>query len=602
MTSLKLALVGLAAAGAAVFASVASGPQPAHAVPISVVALNSEICVTLGVAFGGIPGLNAAVDCTGMEQQSRYQDYATSLTKRPLPVHTTASDFAGIDRDQNQVHEQQQLIVIAFVDDQQSVRFTSPVGNWNGLTGGKEVFCESFTYDPDCDAAGAPGAGDGVVVARLIIQNPSIDPTGAYTLHVVQEGVAIPVNFTIVGKPEQITLTPLFGKDTISVGATPPTAQADVRAPESTPDAPGFVKADQVQPTDCNFEATLSGVLGANSRPEKVVVIAKALDNEGNEVVGALLEWEHPIIPTTYKGSLDLPPFAPAGATYLHVGPTLQAGVALPQTPTLDLGSGVGIGFPQFVCGLQEPGTFETRVWFSGTGDSSVTQPPGRNEVETLKIKVVGPAEKITLTADPPQIDCNGTSSSKVTATVTTADGEPVANGLDVNFSVVALGTANPLKADSSGGSASTTVTPLAGAGTLGPKGVTVTVSVDGARRGDIFTRTHDLELPLTDALRGFVGEPLAPPLYVFPPPEVQKLESSILVACSGSLGPGGEQPAGGAEAGAAPSGGRAGIRGPDTGSGGASAPGAAGWLTLVALAAGAAVLGGARLALRRVR
>jgi len=45
---------------------------------------------------------------------------------------------------------------------------------------------------------------------------------------------------------------------------------------------------------------------------------------------------------------------------------------------------------------------------------------------------------------DRASIVCDGVATSKVTATVKTADGGNVANGLDANFSVQVLGTASP--------------------------------------------------------------------------------------------------------------------------------------------------------------
>jgi hypothetical protein len=60
-----------------------------------------------------------------------------------------------------------------------------------------------------------------------------------------------------------------------------------------------------------------------------------------------------------------------------------------------------------------------------------------------------------------------------VTAKVTDSAGDNVADGVTVNFSVVALGTANPINVKTAAGSASSTITPLSGA----TAGVTVIVT-----------------------------------------------------------------------------------------------------------------------------
>jgi hypothetical protein len=73
-----------------------------------------------------------------------------------------------------------------------------------------------------------------------------------------------------------------------------------------------------------------------------------------------------------------------------------------------------------------------------------------------------GPAATIELTADPQQLICDGNTASVVTALVFDEKGVPVADGTEVNFSVVTLGTADPIDTTTTGGKASTTVVALA--------------------------------------------------------------------------------------------------------------------------------------------
>ena len=591
MGALKVGALGLIAAlGMTVFAGTQTTTPVAQASPTGLVVLNSALCTALGTAFGGIPALGALADCNAFSTQDAFQKYTQCLLKQvvasdcplaPGPAATglvrpTPSTFKALDLDKNQVHLGQSLKVIAFVNDDFPVRFTTDVGHFVSLTPpkmstqnyecklGDVVSSQRGEGDPDCDGNPAT-VGDGVVVATLQMDDANFRGTGH--INVEQENIVFPATFTVVGPPETITLTPLFGKDTISTGATPPTAD-DANALS----------------TDCNFAATVDGVLGANNQAEKAVIVAKALDNDGNEVVGALLTWSH------QYGKFD-------GLTAKALGPTRQAGVALPQTPTLDTGA-LGIGFPQFVCGIDEPGDFTVDVTFDGKLDPISTQDPGLSAHKSITIHVIKPAANIALAADPPSLDCNGTNTSKVTASVTNADGQPVANGLDVNYSVVALGTANPLTVNSTAGAASSVIAPLAGASTLttdgGPQGVTVTVTVAGARTQDILKTPFDKNSPFkkfeeTGTLYNLGSQTV-----------VQK---SILVQCTG--GPLVGAPPAPAPANAGGAAGAAGrptgtISGPDTGSGGFGTSNDIGWAPVAGLAVAALMLAAVSFAARR--
>src|SRR5690242_18738247 len=133
-----------------------------------------------------------------MQQQGNLQAYVTCLRKivptvadprgcgvtNPPPglVLPELSDFTALDLDANQVHEGQQLVVIAFVNDQAPVRFKTDMGTWFD-SGTAEYLCDQGFTDPDCGPGGADPP-DGVVVGRLTV---GPDDRGTGHVNVIQE-------------------------------------------------------------------------------------------------------------------------------------------------------------------------------------------------------------------------------------------------------------------------------------------------------------------------------------------------------------------------------------------------------------------------------
>lgn len=548
MKAIKSAAMGLVlaavVAGGGLLASSSTAP-PAGATPDTIIALNSANCVALGSAFGGLSTIDAASDCLNISKQTNMQHFLRCLrgadvshtgthacvpvADLPEPTQVLTKDLAPLDLDKNQVYAGQDLFIFAFVNDDSPVRFTSDIGHFVDSAGTLlpgNYFCQTGDPvtggDPDCD--GDPSTpGDGVVVVKLRIVKA--DGIGTGHVNAIQEQVGFPLTFTVTGPPVTLVVAPLFGKDTIQTGATAPPTSAAV--------APLV--------TDCTFQASASAVLGANSQAEKAVLVVKAKDNDGVDTVGALVDWDHPFVASGGKEPLP------------------QGGVALPLTPTIDAGP-LGISFPQFVCGGKETGDMKLRLKFSGSLDGNNSDPA---TFINVIVHVVGPPSVMKLTADPATVDCNGTNSSKITATVSTADGVPVADGVDVNFSVSVLGTSNPITTNTAKGVASSNITPLsaAGADAAGAKGLPVIVTA-----GDV--------------------------------------QQAILVNCSDAPAPvpgGGSAPppAGG---GASPASGRPGgtISGPDTGSNGQAGAGVLSWWPAIGLVGAAMMLCAASFALRR--
>jgi Invasin, domain 3 len=173
----------------------------------------------------------------------------------------------------------------------------------------------------------------------------------------------------------------------------------------------------------------------------------------------------------------------------------------------------------------------------------------------------------MTLTADPASVACDGSATSKVSAALTDADGNPALSGTAVHFDVQVLGTANPIDTTTNDkGIATSVISPLADA-----MGVPVTVSVK-------------------------VGGVVQP-----------DLTQQILVNCAAVSAPtpaaeGGGAPVGGAAGGTTSPGGV--ITGPNTGTGGGVAgAGGLSWWPILGLLFGGLTLAAVRygrLAVRR--
>lgn len=243
------------------------------------------------------------------------------------------------------------------------------------------------------------------------------------------------------------------------------------------------------------------------------------------------------------------PTFSSSSASNMLVGNAAGTGAASQITRSMLLPDGKTIAGFDVICGVA-----------AGTANlNGVTLP---NEIaglaspftvtRTQAITITGVPATIALTASPAAIPCDGTSTSTVTAKVTDAAGNNVVDNTPVTFSVVALGTANPINTTTKGGSATSVVTPLSG----GTAGTTVQVTSGNAA-------------------------------------------ASIRIDCLPSLA---TATAAAAGATATPPGG---ITGPNTGTGGylsnSSSSGFPLW-TLIALAIGSFVLVGGGIAVRRAK
>lgn len=423
-------------------------------------------------------------------------------------------DFADLDLDDNQIQDAgtspfyiNTIYIIAFVDDDEVVTFDAEAGvtvtvydDGGGASADPDTNAETCTAvdDLDCDNS-TPSSDDGDGVAVAEITDATADAGDTVDVEVFQAddtGDVFSQTLNVVGAPDDVTVTTL-GKDVI----------------QTSEDA-----------SDCADESEVSD--GIPDDLNKTLVQAVVTDNDGVELTR---------IPVTFEGDSD--DIAVVGDDTGEPADEEKASSGITV-----LASGITAAFA-VVCGGEDTGTGEVTATIDPNGV------PGDSDDEdaSVEIEVVGEPDAVALSASPAIIDCNGTATATVSATVTDADGNNVADGTNVNFSVVALGTANPINSTTTDGVASSTITPLSNA----IAGVTVIVTAGDA-------------------------------------------QSSIRVDCNA--------PAALQTPGAASPTPRTGIGGPDTGSGGYADQDSAGfplWM-LVALAFGSVALVGGGLMTRR--
>jgi hypothetical protein len=197
--------------------------------------------------------------------------------------------------------------------------------------------------------------------------------------------------------------------------------------------------------TTCAFNSTLSA-------PANGAALATYTDIDGNPLVGYF-----PTIKSSSTATAKVATASGAGAASQLVVTQLQS-------------DGTTIAGSETYCGVQ-PGTLTISAAPTAEEDTLIGAPNGFARNATLT--VTGVAGSIALQASPAAIFCDGTATSTVTAHVTDSAGNNVVDGTPITFSVVALGTANPINTTTTGGTATSVITPLGNAG----EGVVVTVT-----------------------------------------------------------------------------------------------------------------------------
>lgn len=461
---------------------------------------------TTGVAVVGCEFIAAAIDgdttdtTTLADFDAACGTASTPITPAQITLLASAlgdkdtklekSDFADIEGlDANQLMESCTIAVetatgtnigctldvFVFVNDEAPVTLDNPEGLTSIQSPGTTDFvCNTdgatIGLDNDCQDTGTAN-GDGVVVFQIGVATG----TGAAvrgdvkTVNVTQEAVAQSFDVNVVGVPHDVVLA-LAEKTIGSNGST----------------------------VNKNACITNTDVTEAIAPPTSTLAVATVTDQDERKLTRVIVDWSitpasaDPTIAALGIGDQDE---AITGTTFFTVQP--------PST------SGAPIAAYRVVCGGKSTGTatINAKINLPGTGEDN----------STADLTVVGAPANLAATAAPGSIKCDGTETSTVTVKVTDSAGNNVADGTPVNFSVVALGTANPINTTTTGGSASSTITPLSNSSA----GVTVIITAgDSSIAQEVQTSIRvDCALPLVTQPTPAPPAP-TPPTGVVKPPD----------------------------------------------------------------------------------
>ncbi len=320
--------------------------------------------------------------------------------------------------------------------------YTTAIGGTGG-TGGTLASVmaaanPTLGLDNDCSGGpptGFPNNGDGVVLFHVINGNASAGEVK--TITVLQNGVPQMADINVVGPPIGITLS--LAKSTVETNGN----TANVTAcQKQTPAGLAAI----TQPTST---LAIAAVTDSGKRPlTRVPVAFKVTPPEDTEIAKIGLGDMFEEIVSNTLITVHPPTAGAATAAYAVVCAGKQSGKA-----TIDASIN-GISCTITGCVALSSANHDSQVL-------TVTGAPSSN----------------VLTADASAIKCDGSATSTVTAKVTDSAGNNVADGVPVNFSVVALGTANPINTVTKDGKASSVITPLSNSSA----GVTVIVTAGDA-------------------------------------------------------------------------------------------------------------------------
>ncbi len=289
---------------------------------------------------------------------------------------------------------------------------------------------------------------------------------GAQTVDVYQENNNSPdvtVDYTVVGHPENFALTSLKTSITAAAGAA--CSLADVSTEIGLPDA--------------------------------TLLIGKITDNDKTALTGLWVLWTSNSDTDVGSGQVKLS--VPADVSIKSAAGDAAVNLACGKSATGAFDVHAGVWWPQDLIIEDLPVIYVDTEGIS-QGDTGAlcspytmydeptdecSQPDADDEVyqvdvnaggpflgamdfgdahptDVATITVIGGPSALELSVSPAYLVCNGTNSAVVTATVLNAAGKPVVAGVPVQFDVVALGTANPIRAvTDANGQAKTAVIPV---------------------------------------------------------------------------------------------------------------------------------------------
>jgi len=311
-------------------------PAPGH----EAIAINPMLCLS-STAFedwngdtvvDGNDTIRALRTCSSLSDESNLRKLVTILGGDP--GNPQPEDFAPMDQDANQLHEQDgALFIISFVPNDSPVAFYADEGVFPA-SGRSDALCgPTAAYDiadEDCDDDG--DRGDGVVVSML---TPDGAPRGPATALVRQASSQVSLGYTIVGEPWSIEF--FAPKTAVEVGAASCAGWSD--------------------------ESTFMAILNS---PQKTPLFATVRDSDGTALTGAWVAYE--------------------------TDNQQRAIVAFPLVPTLDMKL-LAIAAPNVLCGQVDTGTVTITASIAKGPD-----PAAHEDNVTLQISVVPPAPTPTPT------------------------------------------------------------------------------------------------------------------------------------------------------------------------------------------------------------
>lgn len=369
-------------------------------------------------------------------------------------------------------------VIFAFLDDERPVTLDLPSGLASIESGGPTDFvCNDVSVPTDLDCDDTPATdGDGVVVFHVLEATTGGASRGTEAVvRVRQEDTENDsVTILVVGSPNNVELQ--LVESLIETSGS----QTNVNACKANTDV-----TDAIAPPN----TTLAIATATDQDDTVLTMVPVVLTIQPPADVNAIAAFG------TGDPSVDI-----TGGTFFTVNP---------NDPSVSGGPTLPVSAYQVICGGRGPGETTIRAKIN------VGDPPLRSSEDILvqDLTVGGAPDSVQLSAVASTIKCDGSETSTVTATVTDADGNNVADGVPVNFSVVALGTANPINTVTTDGKATSVITPLSNASA----GVTVIVTAGDSSIADVVQTSVRVDCALPLATQPTLGPsqptgPITPP------------------------------------------------------------------------------------------